>query len=155
MKVSIRKSRSPLVLKSAASFMSKSSPWTNLGIDYKACLKTLKYPSFDFYAAFVKKELAGFILIENKGLLKGYIKVLCVSEKFRGQGVGQKLMEKAEEIIFSYSPNVFLCVSSFNKKAKRFYERLGYKRVGILKDFLIKGADEYLLRKTKGPRIGY
>ena len=64
-------------------------------------------------------------------------------------------MEKAEEIIFSYSPNVFLCVSSFNKKAKRFYERLGYKRVGILKDFLIKGADEYLLRKTKGPRIGY
>jgi len=61
MKVSIRKSRSPLVLKSAASFMSKSSPWTNLGIDYKACLKTLKSPSFDFYAAFVKKELAGFI----------------------------------------------------------------------------------------------
>jgi ribosomal protein S18 acetylase RimI-like enzyme len=77
----------------------------------------------------LKKKLVGFILIENKGLLKGYIKVLCISEKFRGQGLVRKLMEKAEKIIFSYSPNVFLCVSSFNKKAKRFYERLGYKKI--------------------------
>ncbi len=151
MHISIKKTASPAVLRKAAEIMSNSSPWTALGIKYKDCLKTLNDKSFKFYGAFHKRELAGFILIENRGLLKGYIKVLCVDERFRSLGIGRKLIKKAERVIFRIYPNVFLCVSSFNKRARLFYKRLGYKKTGTLKDFLVKGADEYLLRKSKGP----
>ncbi len=53
--------------------------------------------------------------------------------------------------IFSLSPNVFLCVSSFNKKAQNFYQKLGYKKVGVIIDYLVEGYDEILMRKTVGP----
>jgi ribosomal protein S18 acetylase RimI-like enzyme len=44
-----------------------------------------------------------------------------------------------------------MCVSSFNKKAQQLYRRLGYKKIGVLKNFIVPGHDEILLRKTLGP----
>jgi ribosomal protein S18 acetylase RimI-like enzyme len=44
-----------------------------------------------------------------------------------------------------------MCVSSFNLKAKALYDRLGFETIGILKDYVVKGHDEYLLRKSLGP----
>lgn len=41
----------------------------------------------------------------------------------------------------------FLCVSSFNPRARALYERLGYELIGELKDFVIDGASELLMRK--------
>jgi [ribosomal protein S18]-alanine N-acetyltransferase len=43
-----------------------------------------------------------------------------------------------------------MCVSSFNKDAARLYYKIGYEKVGDLKDFVIKGQSETLLRKTIG-----
>jgi len=40
-------------------------------------------------------------------------------------------------------------------RALRLYEEVGYALVGTLKDFLVPGFDELLLRKTTGPRQGY
>ena len=56
---------------------------------------------------------------------------------------------------FRESPNVFLCVSSFNKEAQRLYKRLGYRKVGELKDYVVKGHSEFLMRKSIGPIMGY
>lgn len=42
-------------------------------------------------------------------------------------------------------------MSSFNVRAKDLYERLGYSIVGELKDFIVTGHSEWLLRKTRGP----
>jgi len=42
-------------------------------------------------------------------------------------------------------------VSSFNPRARALYERLGYEMIGELKDYLIEGASELLMRKTIGP----
>ncbi|MEW5951801.1 MAG: GNAT family N-acetyltransferase [Elusimicrobia bacterium] len=151
MKIFLLKNKNGQIVEKAADIMSESSPWIKLGIKRKDCIKTIKSKRYDFYYACENRELAGFVLLENFGSFKGYIKILCVSEDFRGKGIGKSLIKKAEQIIFSHSKNVFLCVSSFNKKAFIFYKKLGYKRVGILKDFLVKGRDEYLMRKTKGP----
>ena len=63
-----------------------------------------------------------------------------------------KIVELAH---FKKSPNVFISVSLFNKGARRLYRRLGYKRIGILKDLIRKGFDELLLRKTLGPLGGF
>jgi [ribosomal protein S18]-alanine N-acetyltransferase len=56
----------------------------------------------------------------------------------------------AEQRIARESPNVFLCVSSFNVAARRLYERLGYELVGRLDGFIVREHDELLLRKTRG-----
>jgi ribosomal protein S18 acetylase RimI-like enzyme len=73
-----------------------------------------------------------------------------VAPRWRGQGVGRKLVDFAEERVFGQHPNMFICVSSFNHDAQRFYRRLGYEVVGELKDYLVPGHSEILLRKTIG-----
>jgi len=60
------------------------------------------------------------------------------------------LIALAEEKIFAQSPNAFICASSSNSGARRLYERLGYRLVGVLNDLVAAGHDEVLLRKTRG-----
>ena len=51
--------------------------------------------------------------------------------------------------------NVFICVSSFNPRARNLYESVGYEVVGELKDYIVAGHSEILLRKTIGPLVGF
>lgn len=138
-------------LRAAARRMALSDPWLKLGLDAASCFSGLSAPYRETYAASIGGAPAGHVTINMSGLLRGYIQVLFVAEGLRGQGVGEELLRFAEEKIFRASPNVFLCVSSFNKGAIRFYRKLGYKLTGRLKDFLVKGSDELLMRKTTGP----
>jgi ribosomal protein S18 acetylase RimI-like enzyme len=85
------------------------------------------------------------------GPFRGYIQTICLNSACRGLGVGTRGLGWAEERIFRESPNVFLCVSDFNRGALRLYQRLGYELVGALPDFLVAGSAELLLRKTRGP----
>jgi ribosomal protein S18 acetylase RimI-like enzyme len=78
-----------------------------------------------------------------------------MKESWRGRGLGRNLIQFCENRILKYSPNIFICVSSFNSGAAKLYEELGYKRVGELEDFLKKGYSELLYRKTVGPIVGY
>jgi [ribosomal protein S18]-alanine N-acetyltransferase len=52
--------------------------------------------------------------------------------------------------LFKEFQNVFLCVSSFNKKAEKLYRKLGYKKIGVLEDFFVTGYDEIIFRKSRG-----
>ncbi len=96
-------------------------------------------------------RIAGFIVVNMHGPFRGYIQTVCVTPEQRGQGLGTALIHWAEERIFRESPNVFLCVSSFNDDALHLYQRLGYEVIGELRDFLVRGHAEILLRKTWGP----
>jgi ribosomal protein S18 acetylase RimI-like enzyme len=93
----------------------------------------------------------GFIIVMTHGALLGYIRILCVDPNTRGRGLGSRLIAFAEERIFREWPNAFLFVSSFNPRARALYERLGYEVVGELKDYIVRGASEILMRKTIGP----
>ena len=97
------------------------------------------------------KDLVGFLIINMAGAFAGYIQTVCVAPQRRGLGIGARLVAFAEERIFRESPNVFLCVSSFNSGARRLYERLGYRVVGELPDYVVRGHSEILMRKTLGP----
>jgi ribosomal protein S18 acetylase RimI-like enzyme len=57
----------------------------------------------------------------------------------------------AEDRIFEEAPNVFIYDSGFNRGAQRLYKKLGNEVVGELKDYLISGESEMLLRKTIAP----
>jgi RimJ/RimL family protein N-acetyltransferase len=42
-------------------------------------------------------------------------------------------------------------VSSFNERARALYTRLGYETVGELRDYIVRGHSEWLLRKSIAP----
>lgn len=138
-----------------AHMMASSEPWITLQRGYADLLKAVQNPTREIYLAKVEGEIAGLVMINMQGAFTGYIQTICVAPQWRSQGIGRQLMAFAEERIFAETPNVFLCVSTFNTGAQKFYASLGYEVVGELKDYLVAGYSEILLRKTVAPLVGY
>ena len=138
-----------------AHLMAGSEPWLTLGRTYEACLAIIQDPTREVYLLNSESGLAGFLIVCMTGAFVGYIQTICIDPARRGQGLGTLLVEFAERRILAESPNVFLCVSSFNPGARRLYERLGYQVIGELTDYLVQGHSELLLRKTSGPLSGF
>ena len=153
--IRIARTRNASDFRTCAKFMAGTEPWLTLGRDYKACLSSVKAPLREIYAAKEDGRAVGFIILQMTGTFRGYIQTVCVGPEARGRGIGTLLVRFAEKRIFAESPNVFMCVSSFNKGAARLYKKLGYRKTGVLKDFVARGHDELLLRKTLGPFDGF
>lgn len=138
-----------------AMMMAETDPWITLEMNYELCLKAFEGPSKEIYVIAQNDEIAGFVILQTGGIFKGYIQTLCIGEAYRGKGLGKKLLQFCEERILKISPNIFICVSSFNKGAIKLYYEFGFKLVGELNDFVKEGFTELLLRKTFGPIVGY
>ena len=138
-----------------ARLMASSEPWITLGRSYEASLKMVQDPTREVYIARDKAGLAGFLILCMTGALVGYIQTICIQSDRRGQGLGSRLVQFAEDRILEESPNVFMCVSSFNHDARRLYERLGYCVVGELTNYIVEGYSEILIRKTRGPLAAF
>lgn len=134
-----------------AELMASSEPWITLGRTYEQSLSLLRDPSREVYIALHGEEIVGFIILVMNGAFRGYIQSIAVMPEWRNQRIGSQLLQFAEKRIFQGTPNVFLCVSSFNPDAQRLYSRLGYEKIGELKDYIVAGHSEFLLRKTIGP----
>jgi ribosomal protein S18 acetylase RimI-like enzyme len=93
--------------------------------------------------------IAGFIWCEPRGAFarSGYIVLIGVQPDLRSQGVGQALMAHAEGELFSVVDDIFLLVSDFNQGAQRFYQRLGYRQVGSIPDYVVLGVTELIYHK--------
>jgi ribosomal protein S18 acetylase RimI-like enzyme len=135
--------------------LESSEPWITLRRGYKHSIKPLLDPSREVYVATQGTEIVGFVLLDVRGPFRGYIHLLCVMPEWRNRGIGEKLIRHVEARVFPEFPNVFLCVSSFNRAAQRFYKRMGFQRVGTIQDYIVKGHSEHLMRKTRGPIDGY
>jgi len=138
-----------------AGLMSASEPWVTLRRDRETCRLFLSDPNRERYVALLDGRLAGFTILILRGAFVGFIQSVCVAPGDRNRGVGTALIRFAERRILRISPNIFLCVSSFNPRARRLYERLGYEVVGDLRDFIVPGHSEILMRKTVGPTSTY
>ena len=139
-----------------AELMASSDPWRQLGRTLEQSYQIVQDPAREVYVALdpspgADLPVAGFIVISMRGAFVGYIQSVAVREEWRGRGLGTALIEAAERRILRATPNVFICVSSFNAGARRLYERLGYAVVGELPDYIVRGHSEILLRKTTGP----
>jgi ribosomal protein S18 acetylase RimI-like enzyme len=140
---------------SCAQMMSETDPWITLDMDYEQCLNAFKGDCKEIYVVESENVIAGFVVIQTCGTFSGYIQTICISETYRGRGFGKKLLRFCEKRILEFSPNVFICVSSFNKGALKLYQEFGFKLIGELDNFVKAGFTELLLRKTVGPRVGY
>jgi ribosomal-protein-alanine N-acetyltransferase len=151
MEIEIRKLNGEDEASVCATMMATSEPWVTLERTYDIALRMLKNPVREVYIALVGGEIVGFTILIMQGALVGFIQTIAVAPEWRNKGIGTRLLEYAEGRIFRVSPNVFMCVSSFNKDARRLYTRLGYSAVGELEDLIVPGHSEILLRKTVGP----
>ena len=148
--ITIRELRGDSEAHECAQLMSTSEPWITLRRDYDLCVRMLTDPKREVYVALLKEEIAGFMILQMRGPFIGFIQTVGVKPEWRNKGIGSKLVQFAEERIFKVTPNVFMCVSSFNPKAQRLYKKLGYETIGELKDFIVSGHSEILLRKSIG-----
>lgn len=155
MKLRIRKLAGRSEARVCAQIMSTSEPWVTLQRSFSESLKILLHPHRETYVAAVKSEVIGFIILQLEGTFTGYIQTIAIKEGWRNHGFGSQLLAFAEKKVFLKKPNVFLCVSSFNKKAQRLYRRLGYQKIGVIRNFIVSGHDEILLRKTIGPLVAF
>jgi [ribosomal protein S18]-alanine N-acetyltransferase len=134
-----------------AEMMCSTEPWITIGRTFDESLALVQDPTREVYVAEHDGVVRGFMILNMRGAFIGYIQTVCVDANARGSGLGTRLVEFAERRIFTETPNVFLCVSSFNPRARKLYERLGYELIGELTDYLIRGESEFLMRKTIGP----
>lgn len=132
----------------AAAMMASSEPWVQLGISKDKLEEACRHPEYQLFIAHAGKLPCGVLLVHPRGLAGApYIKSFAVDPAFRGRGVGERMLVFAEEHFRAFSPHLFLCVSSFNERAGRFYAKHGFSQVGELKDYLVQGASEFILYK--------
>jgi [ribosomal protein S18]-alanine N-acetyltransferase len=143
--------------RACAELMSTTEPWLSLGRTFDQSHAIIRDPDREVYVALDdapadnSPRVVGFVVLVMRGAFVGYIQSLAVRDDCRGRGLGTALIAFAERRILRETPNVFICVSSFNAGARRLYERLGYRVVGELTDYIVRGHAELLLRKTTGP----
>lgn len=131
-----------------ATLMANSTPWTELNISLETCKKNCHDQEFELFVAVVNGHLAGGILIDMRGVAGSpYLKSIVVDPSFRDQNVGTQLLQFGINLCKKKSKHFFLCVSSFNHRALAWYIRMGFVKIGELKDYLVEGHSEILLYK--------
>jgi ribosomal protein S18 acetylase RimI-like enzyme len=128
--------------------MAGTDPWIRLGITLEQTIKICHDPRYGLFIALDREKPAGMIVIDDRGLAGSpYIKTIAVAEEYRGKGIGSQMILFTEALYRKEYRHLFLCVSSFNLKARQLYERLGFVRVGELPDYIIEGASEIIMYK--------
>ena len=74
-----------------------------------------------------------------------YVRHFFVAEAWRGQGLGRRLMARAEAAARERGC-VGIYLDTFDARAERFYEKLGFERCGAIENFPV-GATRRYLRK--------
>jgi ribosomal protein S18 acetylase RimI-like enzyme len=138
-------------LNQCAELMSQSEPFISLKFSYEKCKLAVRGDYKEVYIVSEGADFVGFVVLQFYGLLRGYIQTICICPKHRGKGFGTNLLKFSEEKLLKMFPNIFMCVTSFNHQAQKLYYRLGYEKIGELKNHIIDGADEYILRKQISP----
>jgi len=105
----------------------------------------------NLFVALIGGVCVGFMLYLPKGAFHSfpYLHIIAVKEAYRGKGIGGKMLTFLERFVFDNADKLFLVVADFNPGAKRFYERMGYHRVGEIPNLYRMGITECLMMKEK------
>lgn len=132
----------------AAELIASSEPWTTLGITLDQCLSACTDKGNLVYIVHNKDERCGLLILQDRGVAGSpYIKSLAITPEYRSHGIGKLLLDFAENRYRPTSRHIFLCVSSFNVQAQKFYLANGYETVGEFKDYIVNGYSELLMHK--------
>ncbi|MCM3710159.1 GNAT family N-acetyltransferase [Sporosarcina luteola] len=82
------------------------------------------------FIATSEDQLTGYVYIEaDPRHGEGYIEYIAVSDRFRRQGIGKKLLSFALDQLFRYEEieDISLCVENGNEKAIKLYQAVGFR----------------------------
>jgi ribosomal protein S18 acetylase RimI-like enzyme len=142
-----------------AGWMAQTPLWQRYGVSAAAALRRFE-AGLEQQAGIAVAEqdglAAGFVWVSLRGAFErsGYIPLIGVAPGRYGGGIGQALMDFAEEQVFRQASELFLLVSDFNTAAQRFYLRRGFAQVGALPDYILPGVSELIYLKRRPPQGG-
>lgn len=104
--------------------------------------------SYGVFVTEINKEIAGFIAWSTSYLFvsdatRYHIEALVVSNKYRFQGVGKKLMACLEEIAKANGPSIIDLTSGVRREkdgSHKFYRSLGYENDGPMAKLYLRKA---------------
>ena len=139
--------------------VASTDPWKRLGehVDFRDALGK-NDPRSRAFVCTVGEETAGFVLFSPVPVFArgGYLRAIGVSPAFRRLGVGRLLLRHAERVTARSADNLYLCVSSFNRRAQAFYRSCGYVRIGSIPGLIAPRSAEHIywkrLRRSDGSR---
>ena len=102
-----------------------------------------------YFIAFICGDAAVLTLKPDFPGYKNYeIYWLTIAKKYQGHGIGTKLMRFAEQYAKKQKQRgLYLYAYIKNKKAIKFYNKLGYKKINIFKNYYSNGDTAVLLGK--------
>lgn len=132
----------------------QSNPWDKLYFTHEQCEADLANESLAVHGAIAEDgAILGFLASMAQGIdFEPMVEYLCVDEAARNCGVGTRLIQHFEEVLFPEADNLYLFVSDINPHAIRLYIRLGYLQVGAFTNFNLEAQTEFLHRKTRRSR---
>lgn len=94
----------------------------------------------------INEEIVGYVAfsyIEDQSeLLK-----ICVLPHYQRLGVGSKLLKRSIDLLAEKNVNeIFLEVSEENSKAISFYEKFGFSRIAIRKNYYSNGTNAIIMK---------
>jgi ribosomal protein S18 acetylase RimI-like enzyme len=108
----------------------------------------LRFPGADCIVAEADAEIIGFCLTAHERK-SGYIITIDVLAEFRRQGVGTMLLAAVERrLAASGVCEVALETATDNSSAIAFWQKHGYRKCGVKKDYYPGGRDAFSMSKT-------
>lgn len=116
-----------------------SSPWSE-----KSLSESIENGAY-LFSAFTENEFSGYAGV-SVVCGEGYITNIAVKEKFRNKGVGNALLtELINAVKDGGGEFISLEVRESNEKAVRLYEKNGFEKVGVRKDFYSSPKENALI----------
>lgn len=109
--------------------------------DKRTCLYVfdgIEKGEYEGLGIFEKEKLLGFILFSENSLSENVFELLwiVIDPQFYGSGVAEILFnEFLKEVIRRRGRMIILETSERHKRARRFYEKMGFKLEAVIKDF--------------------
>jgi diamine N-acetyltransferase len=125
-------------------------PWSvmNYPADAMAQFLAMADDNVSRYLIEIGAEQAGAVSVRSPWLKGPYLELLALLPKAQGQGIGARILTWFEQQALTLAArNLWVCASSFNTRALRFYERHGFEQAATLPGLVVDGYEEILLRK--------
>ncbi len=96
---------------------------------------------YSFWGVWEKGIIAGYLILLDSIDIYEIIKV-GVDDEYRGKGLGESLIGKAFDAI---DVDLMLEVRESNKSARRLYEKLGFRKIGVRKGYYQDTKEDALI----------
>ena len=133
--------------KSVGAALALMDPWRTLGTSASTLTGMLLEPDQHLRREAIRMDgiLVGVVAVRNPWLYGPYVALLAILPGWQGRAIGSVVLRRIEEV--TKPNNIWVCVSSFNQAAKRFYERNAFELVGTLPGLLRPEFTELLMRR--------